>query len=50
MWYWIFCSVREFRKGPVFLVGDAAQSWPPFGAFGGNSSYGMLSTWAGSCL
>jgi len=40
-WYWNFFIAGEFRKGKrVFLVGDSAHSWPPFGALGGNTSYG----------
>lgn len=40
-WYWNFFISREFRKAKrAFLVGDAAHSWPPFGALGGNTSYG----------
>jgi 2-polyprenyl-6-methoxyphenol hydroxylase-like FAD-dependent oxidoreductase len=30
-------AAETFRRGPVFLVGDAAHSMPPNGGFGGNS-------------
>ena len=40
-WYWNFFIARTFRvKKRAFLVGDSAHSWPPFGALGGNTSYG----------
>ena len=40
-WYWNFFIARECRKNKrAFLVGDSAHSWPPFGALGGNTSYG----------
>lgn len=38
-WKWNFAIARTFRKGPVFLAGDACHSWPPFLGNGGNTAY-----------
>lgn len=39
-WYWDLAVARSFAKGrAVFLCGDSASSWPPFGALGGTLAY-----------
>lgn len=38
-WRWSFVVARSFRKGCVFLAGDAAHAWPPFAGNGGNTAY-----------
>jgi len=38
-YYWNFFIATKFSKGHIFLVGDAAHSWPPLGGTGGNTAY-----------
>jgi len=52
-WYWNFFLSNNFsHSNDVFLVGDAAHSWPPLGGTGGNTAFGDVTNlaWKLACV